>query len=271
MRTDPLSGVCYILKADQYVTLFVRNAVFPTLSSLRFDITFVGEENFFQNLLKGYLPYQSWSLTIMDSGLNELGRYSWRTSLVTRVAFPNIENSSSDLIVLSVELFLTGLTEGSQDGQAASANMQSASRRDPLPMFAFRFLGQGLEGVEWSVTKIAAFKIGPKINEDFVLNVTPEADANPFRDWLRDGNQPRSANVEFLSADLRLIFRMNLASLRVISVVPPLTTFAPTPATVRLSYGSVSFEFNDAAPTPRVPTKPKPSVLTNFAGPRRGF
>jgi len=112
MRTDPFTGVCYELKAGQYITLFVRNAVFPTLSSLRFDITFLGEQLFFGDLLNGYLPYQGWSLTILDSAFHELGRYTWQQCQVTRVSFPDLENASASIVSLSVELFLTGLTEG---------------------------------------------------------------------------------------------------------------------------------------------------------------
>jgi len=243
-RVDP-TVASYLLKVDNYISLFIRNAAFTSLTSLHFDISSGVDQNFFKHLLNRYLPYQSWSLIILDSSLNELDRYSWNQSRVMSLVFPALDAQSNSLLSLSVDLSLAGLAEGSQAAQGHAtkqAGHLTTGRVDPLPAFAFLVVIDALTDPQQFVAKIDSFTLGTKAAKELGLTVKPEANANPYRQWLSGGNQPSNGRIDILRTTLKVAFRIRFTGMRVTSVAPPLTTYAPTPATVRLSYDTIHFE-----------------------------
>src|SRR5258706_100123 len=79
-------------------------------------------------------------------------------------------------------------------------------------------------GTTLSVSRIDPFQLGDGVPEDLVLTVTPEANADLFRDWLSNGNTTRGGSLVFLNTALQTFFTIRFTGLRVRSVTPAFAT-----------------------------------------------
>ena len=222
---------------------FILDARFPTPNSLVFQAPLAMDKLFFDGLNEkgGYLPIHGWSLILVNTALQEVRRYTWNQTRVDKIVFPALENPSSRPLRFTIYLGVTAVTQGSPDARAAASSYVSGSRTRDVVSYLFQLKIDGLEAAAWSVSKLGAFTLGAGVSEDLVLTITPEGNADPFRDWLRNGNPPKTGLLNFLGTNLEIYLRIRLAGLRVRTVVPALSTLSSSPATARLSYSVLTF------------------------------
>jgi len=134
---------------------------------------------------------------------------------------------------------VVGVREVDPDGSAAMPGAASGPHPQIGAAYLFELKVDGLESVAWSVSRIDAFGIGGGVSDDLVLTITPEAKADPYQAWLRNGNTPRGGSLIFLDTGLRKFFAVRFTGLRVRTVAPAITTHSSNPATVRLMYSDV--------------------------------
>jgi len=236
----------YSLTADYTQLGFMKQASFPTTTSLVFEFPLSWSQPFLDSMARrgGSMPYRRWSLIAFDAALREILRYNWRETTVMRIRFPMLSNQSTTrLLQCTIECAVAGVTPGDPNARSASAGSGAPApvltRKDET-MFAIQWKIDGLPGAEYSVSKVAAFDLRGGVS-DLVLTSTPEKLADPFRGWLASGNTPRSGTLNCLDPSLRTFLSLKFTNLRVRSVTPAFTTDSPGPATIHLSYSSISF------------------------------
>jgi hypothetical protein len=199
-------------------------------------------------LKKGCLPFDNLSLIILDTSLNEMMRYSWRQARVTQIDFLKLDVQSNKLlhffIWLSVVVDTRSTPAAKRSGSSpylpkVSPPSPPKRRADPLPSFAFRLRIDGLESACEFISAIETFTVTPDGTGSLVVVLVPEGLANPFRDWLQNGNSPQSGHLDYLDTSLRTALKLNFTGLRVQTIVPALTTFSSGPARITLSYSSI--------------------------------
>jgi hypothetical protein len=245
MLSDPLPTFVYCLIADSVTIGFVTQAVFPTLQLFEFEAPLSFDQRFLDSAGNhGYLPFHRWSLITLNTALQEVGRVVWHQARVVRLRFPELNAASSRPLRIVVQMAVGSVREEGPPARTSAGGASALSRRaDPLPFFCVETVIDGL-GRTFAVTKIDAFYLGDHAPDEVVLTVSPEASADLFRTWLGSGNTPRTGSLRLLNTALRAFLTINLTGLRVRNVTPAITTHAPNPATVRLTYGEVRFTTN---------------------------
>jgi hypothetical protein len=240
---DSIVAFAYSLTADNTQFGFMRSASFPTASSLVFESSLGMSKPFLDSLKrKGHMPFNQWTLIVLDTALREVLRYNWGPTRVTRIRFPSVENQSIKPLRCSIECAVTGVQQASPNaGAGASGSVNGAQAQPAGVTFVIQSKIDGLEAAEWSVSKIGALDLRCDVPGDLVLTATPEKSADPFRSWLSGGNSPRAGTVNCLNTALQTFLSLRFAGLRVRTVTPAFTTDSPGPATIRLSYSSISF------------------------------
>ncbi|MEP6539693.1 MAG: hypothetical protein ABJF23_30455 [Bryobacteraceae bacterium] len=239
----PSEAAFYILVAGGKRLGFILDPFFPTPNSLVFQAPLGMDKSFFDGLNEkgGYLPLHGWSLILVNTALQEVRRYTWNQTKVDKIRFPAIDNQSPKPLRFTIHLGVTGVTQGSPAAAAAVSSYQSSAWTKDVASYAFQLKIDGLLGADWSVSRLAAFDVGAGVFEDLVLTITPEGFADPFRDWLRNGNPPRTGSLNFLGTNLQIYLRIRFAGLRVRTIVPAISTLSSSPATARLAYSEINF------------------------------
>lgn len=243
MRTDPLPTVVYCLIADNVTMGYVTQATFPTLQLFEFETSLFFDQRFLDSVSNhGYLPFHRWSLITLNTALQEVGRVVWHQARVVRVRFPELNYASARPLRVVVQMAVGTVREVDPTESTTTTGTASAlSRRaDPLSFCAVEWVIDGLAST-FAVSKVDAFYAGDHAPDELVLTVNPEASADLFRNWLRDGNTPRAGALRLLDTSLRVFFTVRFTGMRVRSVTPAVTTHAPIPATVRLTYAEIRF------------------------------
>jgi hypothetical protein len=101
----------------------------------------------------------------------------------------------------------------------------------------------GLESDCGRVSTIAPFSVTLDGAGSLVIGMHHEGLAEPFRDWLKDGNSPKSGNLQYLKTDLKVAMKVNFTDLSVQTVDPAITTYSSSPAEITLSYARVGVVF----------------------------
>jgi len=241
-RSDPdPAALAYQLLGDGRTLGFITNPVFRTTTSLAFQIPASMVRLFAESisLRKGILPFVDVSMVIRDTALHELMRYSWCPAAVTQVDSPALDLSGSRSLVFSAGLSVVENTQRNvaNNTSSSSADNPGHSRVDAFGRYLFRLRIDGLESSACSaVSEVSAFSLTPGGTGNLDLTIVHEGTAEPFRNWLQSGNASKAGHLDYLTTALDVGLRINFSALRVRSVDPPLTTFSPTPAKVRLSY-----------------------------------
>jgi len=245
MRSDPLPTFAYRLDADNVTIAFLKQATFPTLHVFDFEAPLMMDQRFLDSTCHGgFIEVRRWSLITLNTALEEIGHVVWDQARVTGLRFPELTHNSSALLRIRVQMAVAGVREVTSSASAAAGTASALSQRaDPLPFFAVETSIDGL-GSTFAVTRIDAFYLGDRASDELVLTVTPEANADLFRDWLGSGNLPRGGALRLLNTALQGFLTLNLTGLRVRSVMPAVTTHAPIPATVRLTFAQIRFGAN---------------------------
>lgn len=237
---DTNAFCCHVI-ADGVTIGYFQKFSFPTINSFSFECPLGGERLFVDGLLKanGLLPYGQWTVVIFNSALRELRRYAWRHARVTLIRFPAVDNQFPKYIRFNVDLaFSLDVPHSRQSVNAAARPM-----RDLMQTCFIRLKIDGLEQSEWSVQKIDGFDVcaSGQTYKTVVFYATPEALADPFRNWLANGNASRSGLLEILSPALKSLIGVQFTGLRVRTVTPALSSYSPGPAKMEFSYSDLRF------------------------------
>jgi hypothetical protein len=238
------SAAGYLLLGDGRNIGAIAKPSFQTATSLAFQISSGIVSLFYDSLSsrKGCLPFQTGAMVILGYDLKEIMRYSWRRAVVTQIDFPALDALTNKQIVFSVNLSVMDITEGSLD--TATASSQAAHlgghRNKIIASFIFRLRIDGLESACVSVSEIGGFAVGQRGSGDLTIAVVHEGLAEPFRNWLRSGNAPKSGSLDYLYTDLDTAFTVNFTGLQIRSVEPAFTTLSSNPARIHLTYSGHS-------------------------------
>jgi hypothetical protein len=242
MRADPLPAIVYRLVADTVTIGFVTHATFPTTRTFEFETSLFFDQWFLASVSnRGYLQFHQWTLTTLDTAFQEIGRVVWRYARVMRVRFPRLQYNAPTLPHIFVQMAIADVRDVDPSENTTTMTATALSRRaDPLPVYALEWTFDGL-GSTFAVSGMDAFYLGDGATDELVLTVSPEANADLFRDWRDSGNTARDGSLRLLNSALQECFIMRCSGLRIRSVTPAITTHAPSPATVRLTYTDMRF------------------------------
>src|SRR5882724_8634845 len=120
-RQDPSAGFCYMLEGDGR-KYFLKNAVFPTTTSLVFDVSSAIDDQFITKIGSGLAPFQNGVLTLLDGSLNPVSSYGWGNTTLTRVDFPALDASLNSLVTFTITLGVVDVQPVTQDSSPASGS-----------------------------------------------------------------------------------------------------------------------------------------------------
>lgn len=266
-RQDPIAGGCYILEGDGR-KYFLKNAVFPTTTSLVFDVSSAIDDQFITKIGSRLPPFQNGVLTLLDSALRAVSSYGWDNTTLTRVDFPAMDAHLNSLVTLTITLgvfYVHPVTPGSSPasgsgGGGSSTSRKSTSlfnfhlktaqdsrsiqsspassghRRDPIVNFMFKLTIDGISD-DLFFTRIDPFSVGQGASNTFVLTCS-ELSAAPFRTWFQTGGT-KEGKLEYMNASLQPNFRMEFTGLSIPSVYPAFP--GNIPAKITFAFESVIF------------------------------
>src|SRR6478672_9617765 len=125
-RQDPIAGGCYSLEGDGR-KYFLINAVFPTTTSLIFDVSSAIDDQFITKIGSGLAPFQNGVLTLLDTSLKPVSSYGWGNTTLTRVDFPAMDASLNSLVTFTITLGVVNVQPVTQDSSSASGSSSGGS------------------------------------------------------------------------------------------------------------------------------------------------
>jgi len=261
-RTDPITGSCYLLEGDGR-KYFLKNAVFPTTTSLVLDVSSVIDDQFITKIGSGLAPFQNGVLTLLDSALHPVSSYGWDSTTLTRVDFPAMDVRLNSFVTLTITLGVVNVQPVTQDSSAASGSgggstprrkstnvfnfhlkaiqdrrtiQATGHRKDPMVDFLFKFTVDGISD-DLFLTRIDPFSVGQGASNTFVVTCS-ESSASPFRTWFQAGGK-RTGKLEYLSTSMNPCFRMDFTGISIASIYPAFP--GNVPAMITFAFDSVIF------------------------------
>lgn len=267
-RQDPIAGGCYILEGDGR-KYFLKNAVFPTTTSLVIDVSSVIDDQFITKIGSGMPPFQNGVLTLLDSALHPVSSYGWDNTTLTRVDFPAMDARLNSLVTLTITLGVVNVlpvtpdsspASGSSGGGSSSTSRKSTNlfnfhlktmqdarmirssqaptghRKDPIVNFMFKFKVDGISD-DLFFTRIDPFSVGQGASNTLAVTCS-ESSAAPFRAWFQSGGK-KAGKLEYMNASLQPSFRMEFTGLSIPSIYPAFP--GNIPAVITFAFDSVIF------------------------------
>jgi len=265
-RQDPIVGFCYTLEGDGR-KYFLKNAVFPTTTSLVFDVSSVIDDQFITKIGSGLAPFQNGVLTLLDTALHPVSSYGWDSTTLTRVDFPAMDVHVNSFVTLTITLGVVNVQPVTQDSSPASGSgggssprrkstnvlnfhlkaiqdrrtiratyPSSGHRKDPIVSFLFKFTADGISD-DLFFARIGPFSVGQGASNTFVVTCS-ESSASPFRTWFQTGGK-RSGKIEHMNTSIRPYFRMDFTGLSIPSIYPAFP--GTVPAEITFAFDSVIF------------------------------
>ena len=218
----------------------------PIVTTVTFEFSGVGmAPQFYSALNSGsHMPIQNWSLVSLGRYAEELARWSWNHTRVDRLLFPPALQTGAGLFV--VRFAVTGLRQSDEKVSKSGAHVRAYTPYDKQPLLRpawFVFTIDGLEEACSHVSEVTCLALGQE-ESSFVIRLYHETSADPFRDWLQQGNMPKSGSLQYLIlgvASGSAIFKVSFSGLQVVYVVPAVTMNSLSSGEVRLSFSGVSF------------------------------
>ena len=272
-RTDPVVVMGFCLEGDDGRKYFVKNAAFPTTTSLIIEISPALDRQFIAKIGSGLPPFLNGALLMLDSSSKPAYIYEWCNTTLMQVAFPAFDASLSELVTLTVTLGVVNVQLVTEDpysssgGDASTGTNTNANRlsgisvktiNSPLstrgktrvsssevrhsgrrqdPMVAFLFVVK-IDGIDTPFLKrIDPLSVGQGGTYTLVLTGS-ETNITPFRTWLTSGGK-KAGKIEYLDTSMKVAYRSEFTGLSIQSIYPVFPSGGN--ATVTMTFDSMIF------------------------------